>query len=276
MYVNAGVRAGRGPPMLRNRRFAQPAKTPFSARLLREATPVLQSWCCRERRCRGFSIRPETKEGPFVLKCADRLEGEGGNGRTNRCGPHRRFHGEASRFTASDPLRQTWGKVWRTLRGTSVRAGGVLQLSNGDESPEWLRQKEGRESVGGVEERWRIVRGLRTMAQSHGAVLSEDVLRGRREPRPDCLLSTIKGKKKRRRVLLLSPFSALLPALPWLPTSRCTVSSIRAFSISTVKPVRPSTASAAPVPKSTPSAWNRARTPPPASASAARKTSATA
>ena len=106
-----------------------------------------------------------------------------------------RFHGEASRFTASDPLRQTWGKVWRTLRGTSVRAGGVLQLSNGDESPEGLRQKEGRESVGGVEERWRIVRGLRTMAQSHGAVLSEDVLRGRREPRPDCLLSTIKGKE---------------------------------------------------------------------------------
>lgn len=107
-----------------------------------------------------------------------------------------RFHGEASRFTASDPLRQTWGKVWRTLRGTSLRAGGVLQLSNGDESPEGLRQKERRESVGGVEERWRIVRGLRTMAQSHGAVLSEDVLRGRREPRPDCLLSTIKGKKK--------------------------------------------------------------------------------
>ena len=161
-----------------------------------KATPVLQSRCCRERRCRGFSIRPETKEGPFVLKCADRLEGEGGNGRTNRCGPHRRFHGEAPRFPASDPLRQTWGKVWRTLRGTSVRAGGVLQLSNGDESPEGLRQKEGRESVGGVEERWRIVRGLRTMAQSHGAVLSEDVLRGRREPRPDCLLSTIKGKKK--------------------------------------------------------------------------------
>lgn len=31
-----------------------------------------------------------------------------------------------------------------------------------------------------------------------------------------------------------------------------------------------------PTPKSTPSAWNRARTPPPASASAARKTSATA
>ena len=62
-----------------------------------------------------------------------------------------RFHGEASRFTASDPLRQPWGKVWRTLRGTSVRAGGVLQLSNGDESPEGLRQKERRESVGGVE-----------------------------------------------------------------------------------------------------------------------------
>lgn len=62
-----------------------------------------------------------------------------------------RFHGEASRFTASDPLRQTWGKVWRTLRGTSVRAGGVLQLSNGDESPEVLRQKERHESVGGVE-----------------------------------------------------------------------------------------------------------------------------
>lgn len=97
MYVNAGVRAGRGPPMLRNRRFAQPAKTPFSARLLREATPVLQSWCCRERRCRGFSIRPETKEGPFVLKCADRLEGEGGNGRTNRCGPHRWFVSMAKR-----------------------------------------------------------------------------------------------------------------------------------------------------------------------------------
>lgn len=73
---------------------------------------------------------------------------------------------------------------------------GGLQLSNGDESPEGLRQKEGHESVGGVEERWRIVRGLRTMAQSHGAVLSEDVLRGRRELRPDCLLSTIKGKKK--------------------------------------------------------------------------------
>ena len=158
-----------------------------------KATPVLQSWCCRERRCRGFSIRPETKEGPFVLKCADRLEGEGGNGRTNRCGPHRRrsvaVHGVGS--AASNV-----GRVWRTLRGTSVRAGGVLQLSNGDESPEGLRQKEGRESVGGVEERWRIVRGLRTMAQSHGAVLSEDVLRGRREPRPDCLLSTIKGKKK--------------------------------------------------------------------------------
>ena len=62
-----------------------------------KATPVLQSWCCRERRCRGFSIRPETKEGPFVLKCADRLEGEGGNGRTNRCGPHRRFVSMAKR-----------------------------------------------------------------------------------------------------------------------------------------------------------------------------------
>ena len=115
-----------------------------------KATPVLQSRCCRERRCRGFSVRPETKEGPFVLKCADRLEGEGGNGRTNRCGPHRRFHGEASRFTASDPLRQTWGKVWRMLRGTSVRAGGGLQLSNGAESLEGLRQKERRESVSGL------------------------------------------------------------------------------------------------------------------------------
>ena len=62
-----------------------------------KATPVLQSRCCRERRCRGFSIRPETKEGPFVLKCADRLEGEGGNGRTNRCGPHRRFVSMAKR-----------------------------------------------------------------------------------------------------------------------------------------------------------------------------------
>ena len=63
-----------------------------------------------------------------------------------------RSHGEASRFTASDPLRQTWGKVWRTLRGTSLRAGGVLQLSNGDESPKGLRQKERRESVGGADE----------------------------------------------------------------------------------------------------------------------------
>ena len=62
-----------------------------------KATPVLQSRCCRERRCRGFSVRPETKEGPFVLKCADRLEGEGGNGRTNRCGPHRRFVSMAKR-----------------------------------------------------------------------------------------------------------------------------------------------------------------------------------
>ena len=162
-----------------------------------KATPVLQSRCCRERRCRGFSIRPETKEGSFVLKCADRLEGEGGNGRTNRCGPHRRFVSMAKRHGSRRRIRCVKrGKVWRTLRGTSVRAGGVLQLSNGDESPEGLRQKEGRESVGGVGERWRIVRGLRTMAQSHGAVLSEDVLRGRREPRPDCLLSTIKGKKK--------------------------------------------------------------------------------
>ena len=130
-----------------------------------KATPVLQSRCCRERRCRGFSIRPETKEGPFVLKCADRLEGRRRKREERiewRPASSVRFHGEASRFTASDPLRQNVGQGWRTLRGTSVRAGGVLQLSNGDESPEGLRQKEGRESVGGVEERWRIVRGLRT------------------------------------------------------------------------------------------------------------------
>lgn len=37
MHVNAGMRAGRASPMLRNRRFAQLAKTPFSGRLLRES-----------------------------------------------------------------------------------------------------------------------------------------------------------------------------------------------------------------------------------------------
>ena len=162
-----------------------------------KATPVLQSRCCRERRCRGFSIRPETKEGPFVLKCADRLEGEGGNGRTNRCGPHRRFVSMAKRRGSRRRIRcvTRGARFGERFEGRRSEPGG-LQLSNGDESPEGLRQKEGHESVGGVEERWRIVRGLRTMAQSHGAVLSEDVLRGRREPRPDCLLSTIKGKKK--------------------------------------------------------------------------------
>ena len=151
MYVNAGVRAGRGPPMLRNRRFAQPAKTPFSARLLREATPVLQSWCCRERRCRGFSIRPETKEGPFVLKCADRLEGEGGNGRTNRCGPHRRFVSMAKRRGSRRRIRcvKRGARFGERFEGRRSEPGG-LQLSNGAESPEWLRQKERRESVGGL------------------------------------------------------------------------------------------------------------------------------
>ena len=106
-----------------------------------------------------------------------------------------RFHGEASRSTASDPLRQTRVKIWRTFRGTSVRAGVVLQLSSGAERLKRLWEKERRESVGEVEERWRIVRGLRIMAQSHGAVLSEDVLRGRREPRPDCLFVNLKAEK---------------------------------------------------------------------------------
>ena len=167
MYVNAGVRAGRGPPMLRNRRFAQPAKTPFSARLLREATPVLQSWCCRERRCRGFSIRPETKEGPFVLKCADRLEGEGGNGRTNRCGPHRRFVSMAKRrgsrrrircVKRGEGLENASRDVGPSRGGFSYRTG--LKVRNGCGRRKgarlWVGLKRGGASFGDCAQ-WRRV-----------------------------------------------------------------------------------------------------------------------
>ena len=171
MYVNAGVRAGRGPPMLRNRRFAQPAKTPFSARLLRESNTCSQSRCCRERRCRGFSIRPETKEGPLCSEMRGQARRRRRKRRTNRCGPHRRFvswrsvavHGVGS---AASNVGARFGE---RFEGRRSEPGVFFSYRTGMKVRKGCGRREGRESVGGVEERWRIVRGLRTMAQSHGA-----------------------------------------------------------------------------------------------------------
>ncbi len=170
MYVNAGVRAGRGPPMLRNRRFAQPAKRRFQPVCCVKATPVLRVGAVENADAGAFSIRPETKEGPLCSEMRGQARRRRRKRRTNRCGPHRRF--VPWRSVAVHGVGSAASNVGQGLENASRDVGpsrGVLQLSNGDESPEGLRQKEGRESVGGVEERWRIVRGLRTMAQSHGA-----------------------------------------------------------------------------------------------------------